>query len=191
MELFDLLRDDIEKFTEKTLSSELIFDGHIVNLYRDEVMLPNGKTAAREVIRHIGAVGIVPLTDDRKIILVRQYRYALGRMLFEIPAGKLNFKDEDPVAAAERELEEETGYLCSKIEQIGDLHSTVGFCDEVIHLYAAYGLKTGRPHPDDDEFVDTVQIPLDEAVKLVMEGKLTDAKTQTGILKLNNIIRNK
>ena len=105
-------------------------------------------------------------------------------MIFEIPAGKLDSTTEDPASAALRELEEETGYGCRKLKYIGDLHSTVGFCDEVIHMYAAYGLTSGDMHPDEDEFIDHLLIPLQDAVDMIMRGEITDSKTQAAILKV-------
>lgn len=179
-----MLCDEYGQFTEKTQSSELIYDGAIVRLYKDKVTLPDGRSAIREVIRHIGAVCIVPVTDDGEVILVRQFRYPLGKMVLEIPAGKLNSKDEDPSSAVLRELEEETGYSCRELNFIGDIHTTVGFCDEVIHMYSAHGLTKGISHPDDDEFIDTVKLPLEEAVEMILNGQLTDAKTQAAILKV-------
>lgn len=183
-QLNTLLCDEDERFTESLRSSELLYDGAIVHLYRDTVTLPDGKSAMREVIRHIGAVCVVPVTDENEVILVRQFRYAIGKMMLEIPAGKLNSKDEDPSSAVLRELEEETGYSCRELKFIGDIHTTVGFCDEVIHMYSAQGLTKGAAHPDDDEFIDTVKLPLDEAVEMILNGQLTDGKTQAAILKV-------
>lgn len=182
--LNNLLCDEHGQFTEKTQSSKLIYDGAIVHLYKDTVTLPDGKSAIREVIRHVGAVCVVPVTDDGEVILVRQFRYPLGKMVLEIPAGKLNSKDEDPASAVLRELEEETGYSCRELNFIGDIHTTVGFCDEVIHMYSAYGLTKGISHPDDDEFIDTVKLPLEEAAEMILNGQLTDGKTQAAILKV-------
>lgn len=183
-QLNNLLCDKDGRFTESIQSSELIYDGAVVHLYKDTVTLPDGRSAVREVIRHIGAVCVVPVTDDNEVIFVRQFRYALGKMILEIPAGKLNSKDEDPSSAVLRELEEETGYSCRELNFIGDIHTTVGFCDEVIHMYSARGLTKGVSHPDDDEFIDTVKLPLEEAVKMILNGQLTDAKTQAAILKV-------
>lgn len=182
--LDNLLHDEEERFAEIRQSSKLIYDGAIVHLYRDTVTLPDGKSAIREVIHHIGAVCVVPVTDNGEVILVRQFRYPLGKMVLEIPAGKLNSKDEDPESAVLRELEEETGYSCRELNFIGDIHTTVGFCDEVIHMYSAHGLTKGAAHPDDDEFIDTVKLPLKEAVEMILNGQLTDGKTQAAILKV-------
>lgn len=183
-----LIEDKDGTFTERPNTSELIYDGAIVHLYRDTVILPDGKEAPREVIRHIGAVCVVPVTDDGEVILVKQYRHPIGRMTIEIPAGKLDSKAEDPILAAHRELSEETGYECDEMTFIGDINTTVGFCDEVIHMYLARGLKKGSAHPDDDEFIAAVKLPLSEVVGLILDGQITDAKTQAAVLKAKLIL---
>ena len=125
------------ELTEKTLRSELIFDGRVVHLYRDEVELPDGGTSVREYIKHVGAVCVLPLTDDGKIVLERQYRYPFSRVLVEIPAGKLDSADEDPTEAALRELREETGYVPERITYIGDYFSSPAILDERIRMFFA------------------------------------------------------
>ena len=144
---------DIKNFEEKQISSELIFDGKVVHLYCDKIELPNGKESVREYVKHIGAVCVLPITKDGEAVLVRQYRYAVGRMLLEIPAGKLDSKDEDPREAALRELREETGATCESLEFIGELYSSPAILGETIHMYLATGLSFGDCDPDDDEFI--------------------------------------
>ena len=174
---------DFENLQEKTLTSEEIFDGKVVHLYKDTVELPNGRTATREVIRHVGAVAVVPMTDDGKVVVERQFRYPLNEVITEIPAGKLDSKAEDKLSAAKRELEEETGFLAKEWIELGDFVPTVAYCDEVITLYLARGLYKGVRHLDEDEFLNVRLMDLEELVKEVMDGKILDGKTQTAVLK--------
>lgn len=174
---------------EKTISSELIFDGVVVHLYRDVVSLPNGGTSVREIIRHIGAVCVVPITDDGDIILERQYRYAVDRVLTEIPAGKLDSADEDFALAALRELKEETGAVPTELIDMGDYYGSPAIMGERIRMFLAKGLTFGERHLDDDEFLEVFKIPLDEAVEMVMNGEITDGKTQVGILRASRLIK--
>ena len=174
---------------ERELSSELIYDGSVVHLYVDRVSLPNGKPAIREYVKHIGAVAVLPLTDQKEVICVRQYRYAHRCILTEIPAGKLDSKTEDHVEAALRELREETGAVCEKLTHLGLFRSTPAILDEKIDLYLAEGLTFGETDPDEDEFLDVVRIPLCELLEQVMNGEITDAKTQVAVLKTCEILR--
>ena len=169
---------------EKPASSDLIYDGVVVHLYRDQATLPNGKAAVREVIRHVGAVAVVPLTEAGEVICVRQFRYPVGRVLLEIPAGKLDGKGEAVREAALRELREETGACCEELIDIGALYPTPAYTDEVIHLFLAKGLTFGDNNPDEDEFLDVVRVPLCELVDMILRGEIADAKTQTAILKV-------
>lgn len=171
------------KLDEKQLTSTLIFDGKVVHLYKDTVELPNGEPAVREVIRHIGAVAVLPLDENGDVIFVKQFRYPFSEVLLEIPAGKLDSKNEDHVEAALRELREETGVTCEELTYIGDLYPSVAILDEVIHMYCAQGLSYGECSPDDDEFLNVVKLPLDTAVQMVLEGRIRDSKTQVAILK--------
>jgi ADP-ribose pyrophosphatase len=177
------------ELTEKKLKSELIFDGKIVHLYKDTVELPNGKEATREVIRHVGAVGVIPVTENGEFILVKQFRYPFGEVLTEIPAGKLDSKDEDIIEAVKRELREETGVTAEELYFLGDLIPSCAILDEVIHLFMAKGLSYGDCDPDDDEFLNVVRVPIMEAVGDVMEGKIRDSKTQVAILKASMFVR--
>lgn len=175
--------EDFKNLTEAQIHSQEIFDGIVVHLYKDTVSLPNGHPATREVIRHIGAVGVIPVTDDGKVIIERQFRYPLNRVVTEIPAGKLDSFTEDRLSAAMRELEEETGYTAKEWIPIGDYYPSPAYCDERITLYLARGLELGTRHLDEDEFLNFEAVPLEDLVNDVMEGRITDGKTQVAILK--------
>lgn len=177
--------------TEQTLTSEEIYNGQVVHLYKDTVQLPNGKSAIREVIRHVGAVAIVPMTDDGKVVVERQFRYPLNRVITEIPAGKLNDKSEDRLSAAKRELEEETGLIADEWTELGDYCPAAAFCDEVITLYLAKGLHQGTRNLDDDEFLNIMTVSLDELVEDIMQGKIMDGKTQVALLKVYHLLKTK
>ena len=166
----------------KRLKRELIHKGAVVDVYADTVEFA-GQVEKWDFIHHNGAAAVVPVTSEGKILLVRQYRNALDRFTLEIPAGKLDSKDEDPKNAAERELAEETGYVCDNIEYLTTIYTTVAFCNEKIGLYLARGLKDKHPqHLDDDEFIDLEAVSLEDALKMIYEGKIQDAKTVIGIL---------
>ncbi len=170
------------KLEETKISSEEIFNGIAIHLFKDEILLPNGHTGIREIIRHPGAVCVLPITEDGDVIFVNQFRYALNKVTLEVPAGKLE-KGEDPKEAALRELSEETGLTAKNIIPIGDLYTTPALIDEVIHMYIATDLTQGEQHLDYDEFVNTLKMPLSKAVDMVMNGEIKDSKTQTVILK--------
>lgn len=172
-----------KRLEEVKIASKEIFDGHILHVYKDTVELPNGKEASRELIRHIGAVAVVPLTDDGNVIVERQFRYPLGQVITEIPAGKLDSFDEDRLEAIKRELREETGYVADEWMELGDYHPAAAYTDERITLYLATGLHKGERELDEDEFLDVIEVPLIDLVKDVAAGKITDGKTQVAILK--------
>ena len=157
-----------EHLIETCAASKSVFEGKILHVYVDDINLPNGERGFREYIKHIGAVAILPLTDDGKVICVRQYRYAVGQVTLEIPAGKLDSPNEDPREAALRELREETGATCKSLEYLGTYLASPAILDEKINLYFARGLEFGETDPDDDEFIDVVHIPLAEMVERVM-----------------------
>lgn len=175
--------NEFQKLEEETLSSREIFDGKVLHVFEDEIILPNGHKATREVIRHVGAVGMVPMTADGKIIIERQFRYPLGRVITEIPAGKLDSKAEDRLDAAKRELREETGYTAEEWIELGDYYPAAAYCDECVSLYLAKGLTKGTQELDEDEFLNLVEVPLEELVEEVLKGMITDGKTQAAILK--------
>lgn len=180
--------EDFKNLTEVKTDSQEIFDGVILHVFKDTVQLPNGNPATREVIRHVGAVGIVPLTDDGKVIIEKQFRYPLNRIVTEIPAGKLDSFSEDRLSAAKRELEEETGYTAAEWIALGDYIPTCAYCDERITLYLAKGLSLGTRHLDEDEFLNFETVPLSDLVDAVMDGRITDGKTQVAILKVARIL---
>ena len=178
-----------EKFFEGCISSESIFEGKVLDVRKDSVILPDGNTATREYCRHIGAVCVVPLTDENEIIFVRQYRYAQSRVMLEIPAGKLDSHGEDFIQATLRELREETGALCQRLEFIGDIIPSPAVLGEVIHMYLARGLSFGDTDFDEDEFIETVKMPIEKMVEMIMNGEIRDAKTQTAVLKVYYILK--
>ncbi|WAA10498.1 NUDIX hydrolase [Fervidibacillus albus] len=164
-------------FEEKTLKRQTIFDGKIISLHVDEVELPNGKTSTREIVKHPGAVAVILITKEDKMVLVEQYRKPLERALFEIPAGKME-KGESPKTTAKRELEEETGYTCETLTPIASFYTSPGFSDELIHLFKAENIiKAKEAKTDEDEFLRLHEVTLDQALTLIDEQKIYDAKT--------------
>lgn len=172
-----------ENLSEIKTASEEIYDGVILHVYKDSVTLPNGKPAGRELIRHVGAVGIVPVTEDGRVYIERQYRYPLDMVITEIPAGKLDSKSEDRLEAAKRELREETGITADEWTDMGVYYPAAAYTDEKITLYLARGLHFGEQKLDDDEFLNIEALPLSQLVDEVMSGEITDGKTQVAILK--------
>ncbi|MEH6943028.1 NUDIX hydrolase [Bacillus sp. JJ722] len=168
----------MKKFEEKTLTSESIYNGRVISLQVDEVELPNGEKGKRELVKHPGAVAIIAITQDNKIVMVEQYRKALERSIIEIPAGKLEL-GEEPVVTAIRELEEETGYVSESMEHIVSFYTSPGFADELLHVFVAKGLKKKEDAAscDEDEFVEVLEIDLEEAQTYIKEQKIYDAKT--------------
>lgn len=173
--------------TEKQLKAEYIFKGKIFNVRVDEALMPNGKTAVREVVEHNGGVMIAPMDEEGNLYFVEQFRYPYFEVVTELPAGKLE-KGEDPYAAGVRELKEETGATADKIISLGKLYPSPGYCGEIIHLYLATGLSFGEQNPDDDEFLEVKKIHISKAVEMVMNGELPDSKTQVGILKIARLL---
>lgn len=180
---------DVKNLEEQGISSESLYRGVIIDVYRDTVRLPDGNEAFRELIRHNGAVCVVPLTDAGEVLCVRQYRYPFGRVTVEIPAGKLDSPDEDHREAALRELREETGASCEELVFIGDLYPSPAILDEVIHMYYARGLTMGETDPDDDEFIEPEPIPMAKLVDMIASGEICDAKTQAAVLKTALILK--
>lgn len=168
----------MKKFEEKTLASESIYKGRIISLQVDDVELPNGEKGKRELVMHPGAVAIIAITQDNKIVMVEQYRKALERSIIEIPAGKLEL-GEEPIVTATRELEEETGYVSETMDHIVSFYTSPGFANELLHVFVAKGLKKKENAApcDEDEFVEVLEISLEEAQKYIKEHKIYDAKT--------------
>ncbi len=171
----------MSELDEIILSSEPIYDGTLVKLYKDTVRLPDGNESFREVVRHPGAVAMVPVLPNGDVLLVKQFRAAIQQQLIEIPAGTLN-PGEDMLAAAARELQEEIGYRPGKLEKLGAEYTAPGYTTEVIHLFLATQLEVARLPMDTDEFMEVVQMPLVEAVRQVLRGQFMDGKTQLALL---------
>ena len=169
---------------EKQLNFDYKFKGRIINLRQDTVMLPNGNTATREVVEHPGGVCVAALTEDNELLFVRQWRYPYGEETLEIPAGKRDRKDEDPLECGKRELREETGAIAQNYIDLQPLYPTPGYINEVIYCYLATNLTFGEQDTDEDEFLDVIRIPLDKAVNMVLSGEIKDAKTQIAVLKV-------
>ena len=169
---------------EKQLSREEIYNGKVIHVVRDKVTLPDGNTAYREVCLHIGAVCVLPLLPSGDVIMVKQFRYPHGRVVLEVPAGKLDSRDEDPLDAAKRELREETGAVAKSYTDLGYLLPSPAVLSERIRMYLAEDMSFTDCDPDDDEFLNVVKIPLDELYGMVMRGEIEDAKTQIAVLKV-------
>lgn len=183
------LPENTAALAERQTASELLYDGRIIHVYRDEIALPDGKPAMREYIRHVGAVCVLPLTDNGEVLCVAQYRYPFADVLIEIPAGKLDSKEEDPDCAVLRELREETGAVCDRLTYLGAYYGSPAILDEKIHMYLAEGLSFGDTDPDEDEFIENLRIPLPELVEMVLRGEIPDGKTQAAVLRVDAMLR--
>lgn len=168
---------------EKQISSREIFNGTVLHVFEDRITLPNGAPAHREIIRHVGAVCVIPLTEDGRVVVEKQYRYPVESVLLEIPAGKLNSKSEVRLEAIKRELREETGLSADRWTDLGLFYPAPAYSDEAITMYMAEGLHSGTQALDEDEFLTVETVPLSDLVEAVMAGKIPDAKTQMAVLK--------
>lgn len=166
----------------KRLKRELIAKGAIIDYYQDTMLIPNGNTAKWDLIDHKGAAAVVAVREDGKLLMVRQYRNALERETLEIPAGGLNGREEPTETAARRELEEETGFTCDSLKLLNSIYTTVAFCNEKIDIYLAKGLKPGRQHLDEDEYLNVEAYSLEELKDMIFSCKIQDAKTICGIM---------
>jgi len=175
--------------TETQLTSETVYEGKLLQVYRDEVRLPDGRTSIREYIRHPGAAVMIPILENGNLVMERQFRYPLGKELWELPAGKID-PGESPLESARRELLEETGYRGSAFTKVGVLHPCIGYSNEVIHIYIVEGLTFHREQQDKDEFVETFELGLDAALEAVRTGRITDAKSMVGVLWGEKFFRN-
>ena len=167
---------DDSHLIEQGRGGEVLLRGNFLHVRRDDVLLPSGKTATREYIVHPGAVAVLPLLDDGRVLLERQYRYPVQRVMLEIPAGKLD-SGEDPWLCGQRELREETGYAAREWARAGIIHNAAAYCDEVIHLWFARGLTPGRRQLDDGEFIELLPVDDDHFEHLAATGAITDVKT--------------
>ncbi len=160
---------------EETLKEHVLFEGRIIRVRCDEVLLPDGTTSTREVVDHPGGACVL-CVHGGKVVLVKQFRYAYREELYEIPAGKLE-RGEDPMLAAKRELEEETGLVADRLVHLFTMYPTPGYCNEKIYIYRADGVSAGKKHLDEGEFLDVAEIPLEEAYAMIGDGRIRDAKT--------------
>lgn len=165
-----------DPFIEQTLSSEFLYDGQLLKVYRDEVRLPNGNSGRREIVRHPGACAIIPLFENGDTILLKQYRYAPAKLFWEVPAGKIDH-GEALLETARRELLEETGYHAKTLHKIGHFYPCIGFSDEIIHVYLAKELEYAQQGTDDDEFIEVLRLPIVKALAMLDEGSIEDGKT--------------
>lgn len=161
---------------ETATSSEVVYEGIFLHMKRDQVLLPDGQTALREYLTHPGAVAIVPILSDGRVLLERQYRYPIGQAVIEIPAGKLD-PNEDPLACAKRELQEETGYQAKKWEFLGRIHPVISYSNEFIDIYLAQDIEPGQANLDDEEFLDVFAASIEELESWIAQGRITDVKT--------------
>ena len=177
-------------YEEKTMKSEKIYEGKILNLKVDTVELPDKKYSKREIVEHPGGVAIIAITDDNSLVLVKQYRKSIEDFIWEIPAGKLEV-NEEPRETAVRELKEETGYESGKLTYIAEFFTTPGYCNEKIHLFLAEDLVEGESHPDSGEFLEKSTIPLDDLFKMLDRGEIVDSKTIIAIYTATRYLQDK
>jgi ADP-ribose pyrophosphatase len=166
---------------EKLLRENNVYFGKILNLYVDDIILPNKKIATREYIRQPDAVAVIPFIDNKRIVLVKQYRYPIKKITYELPAGKISPK-EKPIDCIKRELEEETGFVSNDITKLISFHPSTAFSTEILHIFIAKNLKKTKSHPDEDEFVKPEIIDYKKTLKWIDEGKISDSKTLIGLL---------
>ncbi len=171
---------------EKTMKSERIYEGKVINLRVDTVELPDRKYSKREIVEHDGAVGILAVTGEGKLIFVKQFRKSVEEILLEIPAGRIE-TDEAPIDCAKRELEEETGFKANSMSKMMDFYTSPGFSNEILHIYLAQNLSPGTASPDEDEYIEVIYLTLDEALKRLEAGEIKDSKTIIAILQYQRI----
>jgi ADP-ribose pyrophosphatase len=181
------LNDGIERFSETRLTSVRVYDGHLLKVHEDLSELPDGTTARREWIKHPGACAIVPIFDNGDTLLLRQYRYGPAKMFWEVPAGKID-PGEPIEQTARRELLEETGLDSDDLQRIGHFYPAIGFCDEIIHIFIARSLRESTGNTDEDEFVETVRMPLAQAFSMLDDGTIDDGKTCVVLQKVRTLL---
>jgi len=176
-------------FIEHRIDSECVFSGRLLNVYKDTVLLPAGNQSTREYIKHPGASVVIPYLGNGYIIMVKQFRYPVNTIMLELPAGKID-PGESPETTIQRELAEETGYHPKSLKPVCRIHTCVGYSDELLHLFWASNLQERKLSSDDDETIEIVKISMEEAVTMVLNGQITDAKTLIGLFWLKEIFRN-
>ena len=175
-------------YNEKTLFSKDVYKGNIIDVKSLIVLLPNGKEAIRDIIIHPGAAVVIPLNENNEIYMVRQYRKSIEKITLELPAGKLD-ENEDPKICAIRELKEETGIVANNVKHVINIHSAVGFSNEVLYMYIATELKEEDSCPDENEFISYEKIKIEKLLNMILDGQITDAKSIIGILIASRIIK--
>lgn len=178
----------MDKLNESLISSDIVYDGNFLRLRKDRVRLPDGTEATREYLRHPGAVVIIPLLDDGRVLLERQFRYPNGRVFIELPAGKLE-EGEDPLLCAQRELREETGYSASDWQFVCTIHNAIAYSDEHLDIFLARGLTAGSQQLDAGEFLEIFSLPPSELMDCIRQGQVTDVKTMIGGFWLDKLLR--
>ncbi|MDR2192570.1 MAG: NUDIX hydrolase [Endomicrobium sp.] len=173
---------------EKLVKQNKIYSGRAVDFYCDEVELPNEEIAKREYLGHPGAAAVLAFLDKKNIVLVKQFRYPVGKITYEIPAGKID-PGETPLHCIEREIEEETGFIAKRFEKLISFYPTTAFSNEILHVFAAFGLERGKQNPDEDEFISAEIVSFKQALKMVKSGQIMDAKTVVALLYFENILK--
>ncbi|HKJ33973.1 MAG TPA: NUDIX hydrolase [Balneolales bacterium] len=164
------------KLLERKLNSRPVFSGRLLHVYKDTVELPNGEKTTREYIKHPGATAVLPVYQNGDVMLIKQFRYPLSQIFYEVPAGKID-AGEDPETTGIRELKEETGLVCNHLTYIGHFYPSIGYTDEIIHLYIAWSIEEKENNTDDDEFLIPVRIPFKETIQMVHRGEISDGKS--------------
>ncbi len=174
---------------EEEINSEKLLEGKLLHVYRDRVRLPDGNQADREWIDHPGAAAVLPILPNGSALMIRQYRYAAKKLFIEMPAGKFDSKNEKAEAVAARELEEETGWKAGRMHYVGHSHPCIGYSNEIIHYFVAEDLTEGTKQLQDAEFIETVELPLEEVFRMAEEGEIDDMKTVTGLFLARAFLR--
>lgn len=174
--------NDSHKLVERTISSKEVFNGRLLHVFFDEAQLPDGSTSTREWIKHPGASAVLPVFENGDVMLIRQFRYPMSQIFYEVPAGKID-PEEDADSTARRELKEEAGLSCEKFQYVGHLYPGIGYSDEIIHLYTAWDITSYNQKVEDDEFVLKARLPFSEVVQMVHNGEISDGKSMIAILR--------
>lgn len=173
---------DSEKLVEQKIRSEEIFNGRLLHVFRDKALMPDGSTSTREWIKHPGASAVLPVFENGDVMLVKQFRYPVSQIFYEVPAGKLD-PDETPDNTAKRELKEEAGLVCQQYHYVGHFYPSIGYTDEIIYLYTAWDIENYEQRVDEDEFLVKERLPFREAVEMVHSGEISDGKSMVTILR--------